>query len=80
MRFARLLLAGSKNDLDEARRVFHTELISYISEHEMEFHNVFDLFLFRRAKRRRGFCPVLQKLRWSSSRETLQLFGIRPFG
>ena len=48
-RFAGVLIAGSKNDVDEARRIFEQEVLDYLCDHEMEFHNVFDLFLFRRA-------------------------------
>lgn len=45
---AKILLAGAKEDLDEARRIFPS-LVAYLSEHEMEFHPVFDLFLYLRA-------------------------------
>ena len=44
----RILQAGATGDMDKARRIFN-ELRDYISARELEFHNVFDLFLYLRA-------------------------------
>ena len=44
----RILLAGAAGDLEGARAILD-EARDYISEHELEFHNVFDLFLYLRA-------------------------------
>jgi len=45
---AKIMLAGAENNLDKAAEICRSELFPYLSEHELEFHNVFDLFLFRR--------------------------------
>lgn len=44
----KILQAGASNDLEGARAIFD-ELRDHISEHELEFHPVFDLFLYLRA-------------------------------
>ena len=44
---ARIIEAGAGGDIDRAREIF-SELREYLSEHELEFHNVFDLFLYLR--------------------------------
>ena len=44
----RVLAALGKNDIDAARAA-HTENVDWISEHELEFHNVFDLWLYTSA-------------------------------
>ena len=44
----RILLAGASGDLEGAKAILD-EARDYISEHELEFHNVFDLFLYIRA-------------------------------
>ena len=46
--FGAILLAGAQGDMEEAKARF-APLREYLSEHEMEFHNVFDLFLYTRA-------------------------------
>jgi hypothetical protein len=43
----RILEAGAGGNEDLAREVF-TELRDFLSEHEMEYHRVFDLFLYLR--------------------------------
>jgi len=48
--FAELLLAGAKGKMEEAVEKYY-ELEEYLSEHEMEFHNSFDNYLFMRALR-----------------------------
>lgn len=45
--FSKILLAGSENDMDKARENYYV-LEQYLSEHELEFHNVFDVCLFIR--------------------------------
>lgn len=47
-RFGAILLAGAQGDMELARERF-VPLRDYLAEHELEFHNVFDLFLFIRA-------------------------------
>ena len=48
--FSDMLVAGAENGLEAALPKY--DIISrYVSEHEMEFHNVFDVFLFLRALR-----------------------------
>ena len=44
----KILKAGAEGDMDKARKTFE-EMRDYISEHELEFHNAFDLFLYLRA-------------------------------
>ena len=44
---ARIIELGAGGDIDGARAVFY-ELQAYLSEHELEIHNVFDLFLYLR--------------------------------
>lgn len=48
--FSELLLAGAKNCMEEAKEKC-CEIQDYLSEHEMEFHNAFDAFLYIRALR-----------------------------
>ena len=43
-----LLFEGASGNIDKAKTMFN-ELRDYLSEHEMEFHNAFDLFLFIRS-------------------------------
>ena len=43
-----ILKAGGNGDLEKAKSIF-AELRDYVSEHELEFHNAFDLFLYLRA-------------------------------
>ena len=50
LRFAEILLAGAENDMPRAREKYEV-LAEYVAEHELEFHNAFDLFLFLRAVR-----------------------------
>ncbi|MBE6966326.1 MAG: DUF4838 domain-containing protein [Ruminococcaceae bacterium] len=45
--FAKMLLAGAENRLHDAR-LYEAELEEYITEHELELHNVLDVFLFQR--------------------------------
>jgi len=45
---AGILLAGAQNDMDKARALFK-EMQEYLSEHEMEYHPVFDMYLFLRS-------------------------------
>jgi hypothetical protein len=44
---AKIIELGAGGDIDGAREIF-SELREYLSEHELEFHNVFDLFLYLR--------------------------------
>ncbi len=44
---ARIIEKGGNGDIEGARAVFD-ELREYLSEHELEIHNVFDLFLYLR--------------------------------
>lgn len=44
---ARIIEAGGSGDIESARALF-SELREYLSEHETEIHNVFDLFLYLR--------------------------------
>lgn len=44
----KILKAGAMGDMDIARKIF-SEMRDYISKHEFEFHNAFDLFLYLRA-------------------------------
>lgn len=46
--FSRILAAGAGGDLELAKTHF-SDLEDYLSEHELEFHGVFDVFLFLRA-------------------------------
>lgn len=48
--FVNILLAGAENQLDAAKEKYYI-LEEYLSEHEMEFHNEFDAYLFLRAMR-----------------------------
>ena len=43
-----ILKAGGEGNMDKAREIF-AEMRDYISENELKFHNVFDLFLYLRA-------------------------------
>jgi hypothetical protein len=43
-----ILKAGAEGDLDSARALLDKSR-DYISENELRFHNVFDLFLYVRA-------------------------------
>ena len=45
--YSTILLSGAQNDMDAAREKYK-ELKEYHEIHEMEYHNVFDLFLFDR--------------------------------
>jgi len=45
---SRILSAGAGGDMERAKEIFD-ELNEYLSEHELEFHNVFDVFLYQRA-------------------------------
>jgi len=45
--YSYVLLAGAENDMDKAREKFK-DLKKYLEEREMEYHNVFDFFLFTR--------------------------------
>ncbi len=47
-RFSSVLLAGAQNGKEKALEEFK-KLKKYLEEHEMEYHNVFDFFLFCRA-------------------------------
>ena len=49
-RFSRILRAGAEDKLEEARKLY-SELESWLSQHEMEFHRGFDVFLFLRSLR-----------------------------
>jgi len=49
-RFAEILLAGAENDMDKAREKYYV-LEEYLSEHELEFHYGFDVFLYLRSLR-----------------------------
>ena len=44
----RILLAGAKGDMNLAREIF-SELRDYLSEWELSYHKVFDLWLYTRA-------------------------------
>ena len=44
-RFSEILLAGAEGDMDRAKARFF-DIEEYLSEHELEFHCGFDLFLF----------------------------------
>lgn len=48
--FAELLLAGAKGKMKDAQQKYY-QLEEYLSEHELEFHNAFDAFLYMRALR-----------------------------
>jgi len=48
--FAELLLAGAEGRAEDAEGKYY-ELEEYLSEHELEFHNAFDVALFLRALR-----------------------------
>jgi len=56
--FSRVLLAGAKNQIEEAQARYY-ELEEYLSEHEMEFHNAFDVFLFLRTVRAKIDLPSI---------------------
>jgi len=47
-RLSMVLLAGAQNDMDTARARFD-EMRDYLSEHEMEWHGAFDMYLFLRS-------------------------------
>ena len=49
-RFSRILRAGAEDKLEEARERY-SELETWLSQHEMEFHRGFDVFLFLRSIR-----------------------------
>lgn len=49
-RFAELLRAGAENRLEDAQSRYF-ELENWLSQHEMEFHRGFDVFLFLRSLR-----------------------------
>ena len=49
-RFSRLLRAGAEGSLEEAQKRYF-ELENWLSQHEMEFHRGFDVFLFLRSLR-----------------------------
>lgn len=49
-RFARILRAGGEGNMERARACY-LELEAWLSEHEMEFHRGFDVFLFLRSLR-----------------------------
>ena len=53
----RILKAGAMGDLDGAKEIF-TEMRDYISEHELEFHNAFDFFLYLRAVAQKIGAPL----------------------
>ena len=56
--FAELLLAGAEGRAEDAEGKYY-ELEEYLSEHELEFHNAFDVALFLRALRLKlGMKPV----------------------
>lgn len=56
--FSRALLAGAKNQIEEAQARYY-ELEEYLSEHEMEFHHAFDVFLFLRTVRAKIDLPSI---------------------
>ena len=49
-RFSRILRAGAEDKMEEARKLYF-ELEGWLSQHEMEFHRGFDVFLFLRSIR-----------------------------
>lgn len=57
--FAEMLRAGAKGDMEEAKNKYLV-LEEYLSEHEMEFHNAFDVFLFTRAMRSKVDLPAVK--------------------
>lgn len=48
--FSEILLAGAENRMEDAKEKYD-EMEEYLSEHELEFHNAFDVFLFLRTLR-----------------------------
>ena len=50
--FAEILSAGAEGRKEETIEKYY-ELEEYLSKHEMEFHNAFDVFLFLRALRQK---------------------------
>ena len=50
--FAEILSAGAEGRKEETIEKYY-ELEEYLSKHEMEFHHVFDVFLFLRALRQK---------------------------
>ena len=46
-RFSEILLAGAEGNMDRAKEKFK-DIEEYLSEHELEFHYGFDVFLFLR--------------------------------
>ena len=53
----RILCAGASGDMNKAREIF-TELRDDLSEKEMEYHKVFDLFLYTRAVAQKISAPL----------------------
>lgn len=45
--YSRILYAGAINNMEKAKK-HYDELIEYLEIHELEYHNVFDYFLFKR--------------------------------
>ena len=54
--FSDILKAGASGDLDFAREKYEV-IADYVSEHEMDFHEVFDVFLFLRSIRMKLHMP-----------------------
>jgi hypothetical protein len=54
--FSAILLAGALNDMDLAKEKYN-DLEGYLSEHEMEFHDAFDVFLYLRSVRMKLYLP-----------------------
>ena len=53
-----VLLAGAENRSVDAQARYY-EMEEYLSEHEMEFHNAFDVFLFLRTVRSKIDLPAI---------------------
>ncbi len=56
--FSYVLLAGAENRIEDAQARYY-EMEEYLSEHEMEFHNAFDVFLFLRTVRSNIDLPAI---------------------
>jgi len=54
--FSKILLSGALGDIPAAQEAYF-ELEKYVAEHELEFHRVFDGFLFLRSLRRKIDLP-----------------------
>jgi len=56
--FSQVLLAGAEGRIEGAQKAYF-ELEKYVGEHELEFHRVFDGFLFLRSLRRKIDLPAV---------------------